>query len=283
MQHQHVESVYYTEKFFASSQTGCRRSAEEIVPLVMKMIPCSSVVDVGCGMGTWLRVFEEHGVSDVTGFDGEYIDRNVIEINATNFYAMDLSSPPKWSRTFDLAMSLEVAEHLPADASNNFVSFLASLAPAILFSAAVPGQGGTNHVNEQWPDYWVDRFKKHGFAVLDVFREAIWTNQNVEYWYAQNTFLFLHQDVLSRNLILQDLAARTRPNLFRLVHPGTLNEVTQQLHALRAEMDRLAPHNLPVSALLRLLPGAVMRALKRRVRSRKRWIKRDSQIEAALN
>jgi len=278
-----MEGVYYTEKFFASVQPGCRRSAQEIVPLVMNMISCNSVVDVGCGVGTWLRVFEEHGVSDVTGFDGEYIDQNVIEISATNFHAMDLSSPPEWSRTFDLAVSLEVAEHLPADAADNFVSFLASLAPAILFSAAVPGQGGTNHLNEQWPDYWMNRFQKRGFAVLDVIREAIWNNQNVEYWYAQNTFLFLHQDVLSRNLILQDLAARTKPDLFRLVHPGTLNDVTQQLEAVRAEMDRLAPHNLPVSTLLRVLPGAVMRALKRRVRNCKRGIKRDSQIEAASN
>ena len=275
MRHQHVESVHYTEKFFAHLRLGCRRSAQEIVPLVMKMIPCTSVVDVGCGDGTWLRVFEEHGVSDVTGFDGEYIDRNVIEINAANFYPMDLSSPPAWGRTFDLAVSLEVAEHLPADAADRFVSFLASLAPAILFSAAIPGQVGANHLNEQWPDYWVKRFQKHGFSVLDVIREAIWNNENVERWYAQNTFLFMRQDVLSRNLTLQDLAARTRPDLFRLVHPGTFNVVTQQIQALWGEIGRLAPQNLPVSELLRLLPRAVTRALKRRVQNCKRWLFRS--------
>jgi hypothetical protein len=248
----------------------------------MKMIPCNSVVDVGCGVATWLRVFEEHGVSDVTGFDGEYVDPNLIEINATNFYAMDLSSPPEWGRTFDLAVSLEVAEHLPAGAADKFVSFLASLAPSVLFSAAIPGQGGRNHVNEQWPDYWVKRFQKHGFVVLDVIREAIWNNENVEPWYAQNTFLFIRQDVLSGNSILRDLAARTRPDLFRLVHPGILNWVSQRFsQQLRGEMDRLAPQNLPVFTLLRVLPGAVLMALKRRVRNCKRWITRDSETEAA--
>ena len=96
-------------------------------------------------------------------------------------------------RTFDLAMSLEVAEHLPPKSAEGFIAGLTKLAPVVLFSAAIPFQGGTNHVNEQWPQYWADLFARHGFDAIDCIRSEVWDNEEVEWWYAQNTILYANE------------------------------------------------------------------------------------------
>src|SRR5262245_3511460 len=115
-------------------------------------------------------------------------------IAAERFRETDLSRPFALPRTFDLAVSLEVAEHLPAAAATGFVQSLAKLAPAVLFSAAVPHQGGWQHVNEQWPQYWADLFARDRFFAVDCLRERFWTVADVRWWYAQNMILFLRDD-----------------------------------------------------------------------------------------
>lgn len=164
-----------------------------IVPLVVRRLRPQSVVDVGCGLGTWLAVFGENGVADVVGVDGDYVDPARLEIPPVSFVAHDLSRSLRLDRRFDLALSLEVAEHLPPRCAATFVDSLTALAPFVLFSAAIPFQGGTNHVNEQWPDYWAALFEARGFAPVDCFRRHVWGNDDVEWWYAQNTLLFVEE------------------------------------------------------------------------------------------
>lgn len=139
----------YDERFFEELREGARSSARAVVPLVMRMLAPASVVDVGCGLGTWLAVFAENGISDFLGIDGSYVDPLRLEIPRGRFLPHDLSTPLRLDRRFDLAVSLEVAEHLPGSAAETCVGSLAELAPLVLFSAAIPFQGGTNHVNEQ--------------------------------------------------------------------------------------------------------------------------------------
>jgi SAM-dependent methyltransferase len=112
-----------------------------------------SVVDFGCGSGVWLAAWQRLVVDDVIGVDGEQA-RSSLKISAERFLAADLRKPIRLGRRFDLAQSLEVAEHLPPQSASVFVETLTTHAPLILFSAAVPGQGGEHHVNEQPPEYW---------------------------------------------------------------------------------------------------------------------------------
>jgi SAM-dependent methyltransferase len=195
------------------------RSAEEIVPLVLKLIPARTVVDVGCGEGAWLSVFRKNGVLDVLGVDGDYVHRDTLQIPQEQFQAADLSKPLQVGRKFDLAVSLEVAEHLPPECAATFVESLTRLAPVILFSAAIPFQGGNHHVNEQWPDKWAGLFQEHGYRVVDCIRKRVWQNDAVEYWYAQNALLFVRSDVLEGNKSLALELERTNPSQLRLVHP----------------------------------------------------------------
>src|SRR5262249_37804156 len=186
----------YTADFFAAHRDGAHRSARAVVPLVLGLVPARSVIDVGCGQGTWLAVFAAHGATDVTGVDGDYVDRDRLEIPPDRFRGQDLSRPLAAGRTFDLAVSLEVAEHLPESAAEGFVESLTRLAPVVLFSAAAPYQGGQNHVNEQWPAYWAEHFAAHGYRPVDCLRRRIWTNPDVERWCAQNTFLYVARVLL---------------------------------------------------------------------------------------
>ena len=167
-------------------------SAEVIVPILVEKLNPHSVLDVGCGIGTWLKVFKDHGVNLLKGIDGDYLDRNLLKkyIEEKDFIEMDISRPFNLGVTFDLILSLEVAEHLPEIAAEDFVSSLILHGNNILFSAAIPNQGGQNHLNEQWPTYWAEKFKIRGYEAYDIIRPHIWTDKRIDIFYRQNILLF---------------------------------------------------------------------------------------------
>jgi hypothetical protein len=177
----------------------------------MRLLNPQSVIDVGCGTGTWLKVFANHGVSDILGLDGDYVDRELLQIPDAAFRPLDLGSRVSLDRRFDLAISLEVAEHLTPARGPGFVADLVALAPAVLFSAAIPGQGGTDHRNERWQSYWASAFGEHGYAANDCIRPGIWEDRNVDRWYAQNTILYTDGSV--------ELDQPPAQVPLRLVHP----------------------------------------------------------------
>jgi hypothetical protein len=165
------------------------KAAEEMVPIMMKLFSPASVVDVGCGLGSWLKVFQDAGIDDITGYDGGYVDIKKLYIDPSRFVPVDLELPIPVSRRADLALCLEVAEHLKITAAETLVNSLVGLSDTIIFSAAIPGQGGQNHINEQWPDWWAELFAKKGYYFYDVFRQRFWNNPNIEWWYRQNMYL----------------------------------------------------------------------------------------------
>ncbi|HUZ90376.1 MAG TPA: methyltransferase domain-containing protein [Methylocella sp.] len=178
------------ETFYERQQDGSIRSAEIVVPIVLSLFPCHSVVDFGCGVGGWLREFERQGVSDYLGIDGDYVSRQMLKIPADRFRPADLREVSDLGRRFDLACSLEVAEHLPEDRARSFVAALVKAAPVVLFSAAIPFQDGRGHLNEQWQSYWAKLFGEHGYVTLDCIRPAIHGDSRVEWWYRQNILVF---------------------------------------------------------------------------------------------
>jgi SAM-dependent methyltransferase len=179
-------------------------SAAAITSILHQQLAVSSVLDVGCARGTWLRAWTKLGIIDVYGIDGEYVDRRALEIPMSTFSAMNLNVGFDLGRQFDLVQSLEVGEHIEESASENFVDSLARHASRyILFSAAPPGQGGEYHINEQPYEFWRQKFEKNGFATLDALRPAIIDDTQISYWYRYNTLLFIRRELLpeiGRNL-----------------------------------------------------------------------------------
>ncbi len=185
----------YSSQTLHAWSDGSVESARAILPLLFALSRPVSVIDVGCSIGNWAAVCRELGIEDVIGVDGDYVDRRALRIPEDRFVAHDLTRPLRLGRSFDLAISLEVAEHLPEECATGYVADLCRLAPMVLFSAAIPYQGGLHHVNEQWPGYWVQRFAGHGYAPVDCVRDEVWDDPSVSDWYAQNTLLFVADHV----------------------------------------------------------------------------------------
>jgi predicted transcriptional regulator YdeE len=171
-------------------------SARIILSLLLQNIPAvDSAVDVGCGVGTWLSVLKkEKGVKTIQGIDGAWVDESWLEIPEDSFQRADLSQPFKLSQRFDLAISLEVAEHLPPASAKGFVRSLTELSDYVLFSAAIPFQGGKDHINEQWQSYWVELFAAQGYVTYDFIRTEIWNDDQIPFWYRQNILFFARKE-----------------------------------------------------------------------------------------
>jgi SAM-dependent methyltransferase len=209
----------YTKQYYESVLNGSRSSAREIVPIILKLIDPKSVVDVGCGNGDWLSVFREFGIEEVLGIDGDWVDVRELKIPVDRFRSVDLKSPFKVEEQFDLVISLEVAEHIAGVSADTFIESLSRLSSVILFSAAIPHQGGTGHINEQWPDYWVRYFQIKDYVAIDCIRKRVWNNKNVEWWYAQNMILFVKEDYLESHSELKKEYKINKDNQLSIVHP----------------------------------------------------------------
>ncbi len=240
---------HYGPEFYEHQAGRSEQSAQHVVPMLIDYLHPESVVDVGCGVGTWLKVFKDCGVSQILGVDGAWVERNNLRIPAECFVEMDLAKPFQLPRSFDVALSLEVAEHLPAAAASDFVHSLTTFAPVVVFSAAIPRQGGVNHLNEQWPDYWAGLFQKEGYQVIDCIRPRIWDNSQVQYWYAQNVLLFVRTDCVGRFPRLSE-AAPTRAPL-RIVHPASYAQLAALCDEANARAD--ASEAAPLRELFRAL------------------------------
>lgn len=178
----------YDQAFYDTIAKGCRDSADVVVPELLRLFSPASVVDFGCGEGHWLAAFKAAGCQ-VFGLDGEHVALGRLAIERDEFAFADLSQPVEMPPV-DMAISLEVAEHLPATSAAGFVASLVAAAPLVVFSAAIPGQGGAGHINEQWPGYWVERFASHGYVATGALRWRFWEDRRVENWYRQNLLVF---------------------------------------------------------------------------------------------
>ena len=239
----------YTSGFYAGIVPGARRSADVVVPLLLQLTRPTSVIDVGCGTGSWLSVFRRLGVTDTFGVDGPHVDVAALEIPSTSFRSVDLRQPLNLERTFDLVLCLEVAEHLPAESAAGLVDSLTRLGSVVAFSAAIPYQGGVGHVNEQWPDYWIRLFAERRFVVLDALRSILWDNPQVEWWYAQNMLVFARQeDGHSRRIEHPGQQVPGSPR--SLVHPRLYEaKVEQMLTSYRAvkEIEERVPRGASIA------------------------------------
>ncbi|MFL5915682.1 MAG: class I SAM-dependent methyltransferase [Gaiellaceae bacterium] len=214
----------YSADYYRILADESRRSADRVLPVLLESSTVLSALDVGCGLGTWLAALQDLGVKDVVGIDGDYIQRELLQFPSERFMPLNLEESFDLGRRFDLVISMEVAEHLAPASAEAFVGSLVRHAPTILFSAAIPRQGGTDHVNEQWPDYWAEKFRRHGYLAVDAIRPRIWGDPAVAFWYAQNTILYVRPDHLPESLrsrVVEDLTSLS------VVHPRQFSAATE--------------------------------------------------------
>jgi len=244
---------HYSGDFYSYIDAGSRRSAHVVVGLVRPEMRIESLLDVGAGHGAWAAEWMAAGVTDVLAVDGDYVRRDQLAIPASKFFAHDLSTPLDLKRRFDLVQSLEVAEHLPADKADLFVDNLVGHGDIILFSAAVPHQGGEHHVNEQPPEYWRNRFASRGYAAFDFLRPRLTGRSEVMPWYRFNSYLYanaagekrLSEAILATRVptnrpleIGGDLAWTLRRAAVRLIPPALVKPIAMAKASVEARLKR---------------------------------------------
>jgi SAM-dependent methyltransferase len=250
----------YEPEFFSRHHAPAERSARRVLPLVIALLHPGSVVDVGCGSGAWLAEAARLGVDDYLGIDG-HTPAGSLGIPTERFLTHDLATPLRLERRFDLVMCLEVGEHLEPDGAEVLVDSLVRLGPAVLFSAAVPHQGGDHHVNEQWPDYWAELFAARGFLAIDAIRPSIWRDDEVNWWYRQNVLLLCEGELVERHAALRDARAATRDEQLAVVHPHLHLSAASERNRLAEELAR----SPSLRELLRKLPPTAAAAARRRL------------------
>jgi SAM-dependent methyltransferase len=198
-----MKNKMYSDHFYDCQSIGSVNSAMVVLPKVLAALPqINSVADFGCGVGAWLSVINKLGVSEICGYDGPWVNKDMLMIPKESFLEIEFDKDFYVNRKYDLAISLEVAEHIPMKYSSLFVNMLVSASDIILFSAAIPFQGGVEHINEQWPEYWYNLFAKHGYIAMDFLRNQIWNERDVEFWYKQNIMLYVKKEVIKKIKII---------------------------------------------------------------------------------
>lgn len=205
-------STPYTPAWRQAVRAGAAGSARQLVPTIIGMLGATprSVIDVGCGEGWFLAEFERSGVINTVGVEDERTENRALA--AAEFVPVDLASDSYPSLgSCDLAISLEVAEHVPDKRAGDLVGWLCSLAPVVVFSAALPGQGGPGHINERWPEYWSSKFSVNGYEGTGALRWQVWSDSEIEPWYRQNLLVFA-EDLSSVGLVPDGCPS--------VIHPG---------------------------------------------------------------
>jgi SAM-dependent methyltransferase len=195
-----MAETLYSSAYYAAKTDGWAATAEAIVPALLRWFPAASVVEFGCGTGATLAGFAARGTVDILGVDFPHVPRDLLHIPPERFRAANMLTLSDIGRCFDVAVSLEYAEHLPAARAAGFVELLVRAAPVVLFSAAIPGQGGLGHVNEQRQSWWAALFARHGYVPVDCIRPALADATDAPWYYAQNALVYCLPDHLPDGL-----------------------------------------------------------------------------------
>ncbi len=210
-----AREIYDTE--FYKAQNLLEQSLQEALRRISQILPSiNNCIDVGCGVGVWLKAWQTiQPEINIYGIDFNVASDSVFAIPRNNYQKVDLRDSAKeiydkvifeirekelfeisGNKPFDLVQSFEVAEHLEEKYADNFIYLLTLFSNKILFSAALPMQGGTHHVNERLPKYWARIFAKYGYECFDICRKELFDmviNNDLQPWYGQNMFLYIHK------------------------------------------------------------------------------------------
>lgn len=221
-----------------------------IVPLILRYLHPTSVLDVGCGTGTFLRTFYDAGITDILGIDGSWVNTDNLYIDKIYFKKTDLEKPLYLEKCFDVALCLEVAEHLKPGSADILVSSLVAHSKIIIFSSATINQGGQNHVNEQYFDYWQQKFAAFGYEYYDFFRPLLWNSNDVDWWYRQNTFIIAHNSI---KLPSEIAVTKVIGTVLTYVHPILYNSNIQKLNKITIAYNDVTTGKKPVWYYIKLL------------------------------
>jgi len=188
----HDIEYIYNEDFFKDNINLTKSSAQSVVDLLLYYFHPASVLDIGCGPGVYLREFKNRGIR-IQGVEGSGKVKNHLLVPQETVIIHDLRKSLELHEKYDLVLCFEVAEHLPEKSAENLVRILTVHGDTIIFTAAPPGQGGKNHINEQPEAFWKDLFAKCAYVKNEDVTAELRTNmreRHVIEWMYKNIFVF---------------------------------------------------------------------------------------------
>lgn len=188
---------FYHSGYFSSSIFDYDYAA--IAETIIKEYQPKRIIDFGCGTGDLAKAFASRGVTveaidgystpDFSGYSNlRFTKVDLNNITATQTFLNQLETK------FDLAISIEVAEHLNPDVSSSFIEWMTSMADVIVFSAAVPSQDGDGHINCRSRSDWYQFIKQHNFVIADTLRQYFTSNSRLGLWHKLNIVDYVQKD-----------------------------------------------------------------------------------------
>jgi hypothetical protein len=231
-----TDKKLYDTAFYKGNRSDKELESVSIVLAeVIKIMPkINSAVDFGCGVGTWLAGLQKYGVLDICGFDGKWVNKDLLVIPRKCFFEVNLDKTFEIKRKFDLAICIEVAEHLSENIAINFIKTLTDASDIVLFSAAIPFQGGINHINEQWPEYWNNIFQTFDYVAVDCFRKIFWANKNILEIYKQNILIYIKKERLKELNILEGDICMNNPPMALISQERYLHLISESVEYAKA-------------------------------------------------
>ena len=238
--------------FNHSCNISTLEGSKAVMLVIFGINRAKSLLDVGCGIGIWLKAAQEFDVTDIFGVDGVAIPTEQLQISSSLFRQQDLTRPWNLGRRFEAALCLEVAEHLDEKNAAVLIDTLTAHSDCVVFSAACPRQPGQHHVNCQWPAYWQKMFNERGYVCTDEVRWQIWDDERIEPWYRQNIF------TARRNPV----KAGQEPRLPAVIHPAIHRLITEAQFS--ENMQFVAQGRLPFFWYFRCPSMALLRKIWRK-------------------
>lgn len=171
----------YDESYYRKHEKGSYNSAITILEYILSFYKFNSLIDLGCGMGTWCKAASDLGVENILGLDQHVYEQQYMLISDKNYIRFNLKNKLNGYGPFDIAISVEVAEHIDNTYVDSFIRNVCSQSNVVLFSAALPFQGGTGHINEKRCSFWKQKFNKYGYEIIDCIRPHFGTIKILRY------------------------------------------------------------------------------------------------------
>ncbi len=184
-------------KFFSKVlKPDWQKSYRLLAKLINTEFKPTCVVDYGCASGWLLEYLRRTGV-EVLGVEPNEAAFEYSPDGALTFIKVaSIAERLELGRDFDLAVCLEVGEHIDARYADMVVANVCRRSDYVLWSAATPGQGGCGHVNEQPHAYWDEKFERLGFHRNAKRTTAIrrWLKlKRAKKWYFRNSTLYVNE------------------------------------------------------------------------------------------
>ncbi len=191
-----MKNKKYNDKYYERHFAQYRKWENKIGEYLYEELKPNSVLDLGCGVGSYLEGFLNAGCKNLLGIELSFsdVEKYIVEDIRSHIIEGDVTTSLNLNRKFDCVISFEVGEHIAPYGTEKFIDNLILCSDRyIILTAAPPGQRGTGHINLRSKDFWIESIVSKGFLYREDLVEKYrvkWKEFNVEKYILNNLMVF---------------------------------------------------------------------------------------------